>query len=228
MLAFTILGHVLSLAAWALVGRGALGGTLDVGWLLAWALLLLTLVPVHVGSVWWQGVLGIGASALIKRRLLVGALRRDPEEVRGQGTGQILGRVIEAEAVESLVVTGGSTAVLASVELVMAGGVLALSSGGLWAVLALTAWTGFALLLAWRYANRSQDWATARVRMTNDLVERMVGHRTRLAQEPTETWHDEEDRALSAYVERSTRLDAMTLLLGGLLARGWGSWGCSR
>jgi ATP-binding cassette subfamily B protein len=225
MLSLTLLGHVLSLTAWWLVGRGALGGTLDVGWLLAWGLLLLTLIPVHVASVWWQGVLGIGVSALLKRRLLLGALRLDPEEVRGQGTGQVLGRVIEAEAVESLVLNGGFTALLATVELAMAAPVLALSTGGLVSVAALAAWTLLALLIAVRYARRAEEWAGARVRMTDDLVERMVGHRTRLAQEPPETWHEDEDRALSAYVDRSRYLDSMSTLMGGLLARGWGILG---
>ncbi|HEY2515091.1 MAG TPA: ABC transporter ATP-binding protein, partial [Polyangiaceae bacterium] len=125
MLVLTVLGHFLSLGAWALVGRGALGGTLDIGWLFAWALLLLTVIPVRIGSVWWQGVLGLGVSALLKRRLLLGALRLDPEEVRGQGTGQVLGRVIEAEAIESLVLNGGFAAVMAVIEVAIAGAVLA-------------------------------------------------------------------------------------------------------
>jgi hypothetical protein len=34
--------------SWWLLGRGALAGRLDRGWLLAWILLLLTLVPLRI------------------------------------------------------------------------------------------------------------------------------------------------------------------------------------
>src|SRR5207245_4035280 len=39
------LEYFLLLVSWWLIGRAALQGRLDYGWLLAWALLLLTLVP---------------------------------------------------------------------------------------------------------------------------------------------------------------------------------------
>ena len=47
------------------------------------------------------------AGALLKQRLLAGAFRLEPEEIRREGAGQLLGRVIEAEAVESLALGGG-------------------------------------------------------------------------------------------------------------------------
>jgi ATP-binding cassette subfamily B protein len=221
MLAATIVGHLLGIVSWWLMGRGALGGTLDKGWMIAWALLLVTTIPVRVAASWWQGLIGVTMSALIKQRMLVGALRLDPEEVRGQGTGQILGRVIESEAVESLALNGGFASVLATIELAMTAPVLALSTGGLIATVTLLGWTVLAMSLVVRYARRMQDWAAARVKMTDDLVERMVGHRTRVAQEPPGEWHDEEDRALSNYAERSAKLDNISALMGGVLSRGW-------
>ena len=51
------------------------------------------------------------------------------------------------------------------------------------------------------------DWTTARLTMTHALVERLVGHRTRLAQESPERWHVAEDQELAAYVAASHRLD---------------------
>ena len=45
----------LSILAWWMIGRGALSGNLDRGWLLAWALILLTMVPIRVLAAWWQG-----------------------------------------------------------------------------------------------------------------------------------------------------------------------------
>jgi ATP-binding cassette subfamily B protein len=52
-------------------------------------------------------------------------------------------------------------------------------------------------------------------------VERMIGHRTRLAQEPPAQWHDHEDRLLDAYGEASRRADALVPWFSALLPRGW-------
>jgi ATP-binding cassette subfamily B protein len=225
MLAATIAAHILSMVAWWLIGQGALGGSLDRGMMIAWALLLFTMIPLRVVSSRWQGLLMLTLSGLLKQRLLAGALRLDPEELRGQGTGQILGRVIESEAVESLVLGGGFSSVLAVIELAIAAPVLAVSAGGPVALAALAVWTVLAVSLTLRYARRSHEWADSRVKMTNDLVERMVGHRTRIAQESPDSWHDEEDRALADYLDKSARLDFTSTLLSGFLGRGWTIFG---
>ena len=57
-----------------------------------------------------------------------GAFGLEPEEIRREGAGHLLGRVIEAEAVESLALGGGFMALLAALELVIAAGVLAIAS----------------------------------------------------------------------------------------------------
>jgi ATP-binding cassette subfamily B protein len=221
MLVANLTTQGLSIAAWWLIGAGALQGNLDRGWLTAWALIMLTMVPVRVMASWWQGVIGIGVGALLKRRMLLGALRLEPEEIRHQGTGQILGRVIESEAVESLAMGGGFASVMAVVDLCVAAPVLAAGPGGLSSVALLLLWAAGVVLLGWRTYHRSLAWGRARIKMTDELVERMVGHRTRLAQEPPSLWHNEEDRALSAYVDRSTELDRTSTLVSGFLSRGW-------
>jgi ATP-binding cassette subfamily B protein len=221
MLVTSLASHVLSLLAWWMIGRGALGGLLDRGWLVAWALILLTMIPVRVLGAWWQGIVGIGMGGLLKKRMLLGALRLEPEEIRHQGTGQILGRVIESEAVEGLAMGGGFTTVLAVIELAVAAPVLAAGPGGLGAVLLLAAWTVLSLAMTWRYFRRFKGWSRSRIKMTDDLVERMVGHRTRLAQEPPALWHSDEDRTLSDYVDQSTALDRTSTLMSALLPRGW-------
>src|SRR5438034_721228 len=83
MLAVFAAAHVvhdlLWVLAWWLIGRAALEGRYDRGWLLAWALLLLTLVPLRMLATWAQGVLTVVTSSLLRRRLLTGALKMEPE-----------------------------------------------------------------------------------------------------------------------------------------------------
>jgi ATP-binding cassette subfamily B protein len=221
MLLATLLGQALALVAWWLVGRAALSGMIDLGLLSGWAILLVTLIPIYADARWSQGLLGVAFSGLLKRRLLDGALRFEAEEVRGQGAGQLLARVMESEAMEDLVLSGGFGSALASLEIVVASVVLALGPSGALGVVALGVWTVVAIVLVLRYGRRAHDWTDARVAMTNDLVERMVGHRTRLAQENPAAWHTDEDRSLEQYVERSARLDAANARIVGLLSRGW-------
>jgi ATP-binding cassette subfamily B protein len=117
--------YVLWIVSWWILGRAALDGRLDRGWLLAWALLLVTLVPFELMMTWLQGRVSIDVGVLLKRRLLYGALRLEPEEIRHEGAGQLLGRVIESQAIEALTLTGGFLALAAGLELVMAAAVLA-------------------------------------------------------------------------------------------------------
>jgi len=58
------------------------------------------------------------------------------------------------------------------------------------------------------YYRRRLDWTEKRETMTNDLVESMVGHRTRLAQESREHWHEGEDRAVETYLTKSQAMDS--------------------
>jgi ATP-binding cassette subfamily B protein len=136
--------------------------------------------------------LAIGGGGLLKRRLLYGALRLEPEELRNQGAGQLLGRVIESEAVESLALGAGFAGALAAIELVIAVAVLALGAGGWLQVLLFVAWIAVTLAIGWSCWSRCFQWTTARLGMTHDLVEKIVGHRTRLAQDGRERWHKDE------------------------------------
>jgi ATP-binding cassette subfamily B protein len=204
-----------------MIGKGALEGRLDQGWLSAWALLLLTMIPLHLLTLWLQGRVAIAAGGLLKSRLLYGGLRLNPDEIRLQGAGQLLGCVIEAELVESLALGGGFLALVAVLELIMAAAVLAAGAAGVWHALLLTGWLLVTLLAAWLYLRRRERWTQQRLEMTHDLVERMNGHRTRLAQEPRDRWHETEDEAIDRYAILSKEMDGAA---AGLLAappRGW-------
>jgi ATP-binding cassette subfamily B protein len=207
--------------SWAVLGYGVLQGRIEPGWLLAWALLLLTIIPLRMLESWWQGLLSIDLGTLLKQRLLYGALRLEPEETRHQGIGQLLGSVLESDAVENLALTGALVNVVGVVELVVAAAVLALGAGGVLHMLALLVWSAASGYLAWRYYLNRRDWTTQRLDMTHDMVEQMVGHRTRLAQQHPVRWHEAEDQFLPAYVEFSKRMDRAAVHLNLLVARGW-------
>jgi len=211
----------LILFAWWMVGKGALQGRFEPGWILAWALMLLTLVPFRMLAAWLQGLIAISAGGLLKRRLLHGALRLDPEEIRSQGIGQLLGRVAESELIESLALSGGFLALFAGIELIIAAAVLEAGAGGVLHVVLLAAWIGVALWFGWRYRRHLDGWGQARLHLTHDLVERMAGHRTRMAQEDPARWHEGEDQNLEGYMDRSVVLDQAAARLLTLVPRGW-------
>jgi ATP-binding cassette, subfamily B, bacterial len=216
-----VVQYVLWLAAWFIVGVGALEGRLDRGLLLAWALLLLTLVPIRGVITWLQGLVSITVGGILKERLLYGALRLKPDEIRHQGAGQLLGKVIESEALESLALSGGFLAMVSVIELVLAAVVLGFGAGGVGQALLLVLWVAMAAVLGWRYFQEERRWTDSRIGMTHDLVERMVGHRTRLAQEPREHWHDSEDQGLERYQGLSQAVDRRGAMLMAVVPRGW-------
>src|SRR5712671_716177 len=78
---------LLLIASWAMIGRAVIDGRLDYGWLLAWALMLITRVPFQLIVGWLQGSIFLRVAGFFKRRLLAGSLSLRPEEVRNQGVG---------------------------------------------------------------------------------------------------------------------------------------------
>ena len=213
--------YILWILAWWVIGANVLNARSDQSWLWLWALLLLTLVPLRVLITWLQGRIAISTGARLKQRLFFGALRLDPDSIRHQGAGQLLGRVIETEAVESLALSGGFLGLVAVIELAISIFVLALGVGGALQSLLLIAWLAITTAIAWRYYQRNRTWTDVRLSMTHDLVESMVGHRTRLAQLPPDRWHAGEDEALERYLKASKSMDNSTAALLALIPRGW-------
>jgi len=139
--------YFLLIVSWWLIGRAALSGHLDHAWLIAWALILLTLVPFRVLSTWLQGVLAINGGIIFKQRLLFGALRLKPEEIRHKGVGQFLGEVMESEAVESLALSVGFQGLTAAIELIAAAFVLTQGVARGLELILLPAWLALTLLM---------------------------------------------------------------------------------
>ena len=209
-----VLHTLVWVASWWLVGQAAFEGRFDPGALLAWTFLLATLVPLSLLSSWAQGVFAVGTAAILKQRLLGGALRLDPDRTRHQGAGQHLARVFESEAIESLALGGGFAALMATLDLLTAVVIFVVAGQtvhvvGLVGVLLVTA------VAARRLLSRRRLWTDLRLGMTHDLVERMVGHRTRLVQGAAGRRGEEaeEDETLERYLERSRQLDRANLIV---------------
>jgi ATP-binding cassette subfamily B protein len=207
--------------AWWWIGHATLQGRLDGNVLLTWGLLLFTLIPFRLLGTWLQGGVAVSLGGLLKQRLLRGALNLELDDADQQGVGELFGRVLEADRVEALALSGGFVGLVALIELGFAAVVMSLGAGGGLQVGLLLGWLGVTGCLSWHYVRQRRHWSENRLDLTQDLVEGMVGHRTRLVQEPRATWHVGEDHALEGYVHRSRLMDRMmTWVLGGV-PRGW-------
>ncbi len=215
------LAYGLWIAAWWLIGSAALNGRYDAGWWQAWILLLISLTGLQALGGMWQTQFLTGAAALLKRRLLHGALRLDQDQVRREGAGQVLGRVLEAEAIETLALNGGLSAVFAGFEIAASLIVLAYGAGGGLHAGLLVAWLGLACVMTWHYVRRRRAWTGARMGLTHYLTEQMLGHRTRLVQQPAAHWHTGEDAALTGYNGISKSMDRWAMAVTTLVPRGW-------
>jgi ATP-binding cassette, subfamily B, bacterial len=214
-------GYLIEISGWALIGNAALDGGLDLAWLMAWLLMLVSNLPVRLGAGWFGAVFTLDLGRLLKQRLLAGAFRTGIDEVRHQGVGHLLGRVMESQALETLTLTGGMTIITAALELIFAAWILAVGAGGSWHLLALLLWLAVMLAFSWRYGRRLRNWSTARLAMTHELIEHMVGHRTRLAQEWPHRRDEAEDRTMRDYLGTSGRVDKAITPVAAGAAGGW-------
>lgn len=221
MIAMYFVQQLLSIASWFVIGRGIFQGHFEFGWILGWAILLLFTIPVSMIVSDAQSELSMNAGAIFKQRLLQGTLKLEPEEIRHQGMGQFLGRVMESEAVEMLALSGGFISLLSFVELGLALVILSQAPGSFMIAWSLGGWIILTVYLLWRYWHESQIWASAYRDMTNDLVENMVGHRTRLIQDDIRHLHDREDQSLENYLRLSENLDRIGLQITAVVSRGW-------
>jgi ATP-binding cassette subfamily B protein len=218
----SLIERLLILFASFLIGKTILQGRVDLSDFQLWGLLLLTVIPVHLLALRLKDRLSLDFGVLLRSRLLYGILQLTPEEIRHQGSGYFVGNVQEIEQLEAMGMSTAFMAVTSFLEVLLAVVVLMLGAGGLLHGMLLVLWTGGILLLGWVYYQRMRDWLVHSRVMTCDLVERMVGHRTRLAQEEPEQLHKREDQLLSRYTVLSERLDSMEVIMKSAAGRrGW-------
>lgn len=221
LLALQVVMTGLGLASGWLGAVRALSGRMTTGDVALWTLLSLTVVPPMLLAVRVRGELSLGMGLIFRRRLLAGILKLHPDEVRAEGIGGHLGRLIDAAEVESLALGAGLGSLTALVDVVAAAvvvtaGPAGLAGGALLALLAAGLLAG--AVVQWR---RQRDWTAARIGLTSAMVERMVGHRTRVASLAPAAWSQEEDIELEAYTRKSAALDSWG---AGMAALGGGLW----
>ncbi|MDB5600931.1 MAG: transporter ATP-binding protein [Xanthobacteraceae bacterium] len=213
--------YALEIVGWSVVGDAALNGRLDLGWLSAWMLLTLSIIPMRLLGGWLQAKLSLDIGRVLKSRLLYGALKLDLISIRRHGVGQLLGRVMDAQAFEGLALNGGLAALVAIVELGLAAWVLSVGAGGGLQVFSLLAWVLVSAALSLRYFRQLRHWTFMRRDMTHGLIERMVGHRTTLVQEIPDRRDRRDDTELKNYVGVSGDLDRSSVPFLAGVASGW-------
>jgi ATP-binding cassette, subfamily B, bacterial len=210
----------LLVALWWMVGARALAvGDLRLG--SGWILVVVALVAARLIAAFAAGRVAIDGGAVLRERLLHGIFALDAERTRRAGIGQLMGAIVDSEALESLALGGGLAAAVGLFELITGLVIAACGIAGRWH-LTLAAVCGLmALALGARLQEALRAWSAQRLALTHDLVERMVGQRTVVAQEPPELHHRREDRALGAYSIAGRVLDRATTRLTVLVPRGW-------
>jgi len=218
-LASYLAGFALMVGSWWLLGAAALQGRLERGWLWAWGMLLLTFVLTRASGVWAAGRLAVQVGGLVRERLLEGILRLPADQVRVKGIGHLLGTVLEADALDAFARTGGPLLLADVFQFLFGAVVLLLGAAPILHLVLLVGWLLLAAGLVRRLYRRLLDWSDARLMLTDELVETMVGYRTLVAQQPASQQGD--DRGLAVYGRKQAALDGEMARLSAFLPRGW-------
>jgi ATP-binding cassette subfamily B protein len=221
LLVIFIINRACWVLSWGCLAAAVLQGQVETGWLALWAILIFCQVPTGGARRWLEGLITVQVGITLKRRLLQGALRLKSDETRHQGAGQLLGRVIESEVLETQALQGSLGVLYSLVEFATAIPVLWAGAVGFNHVLLLGCWLLVGAGLGFRYWRKRLAWTRNRLDMTHSTVEKMVGYQTRLAQEPYHRRHTGEDRDLAAYLTASQGMDNPASWIAVLLYRGW-------
>src|SRR5690606_27957912 len=143
-------------------------------------------------SGWARSRLSVQVGVWLRQRLMLGVLRSRPSP--GEGAGRLLARVLESEALQSQALAAVFASASGGLELTLAAVLLASTAGGGLSVVALLAWIVLIGVLLRRRHRAYLAWTAIRVALTQDLVERVVGHRTRKVQESRQVQFREDDQ----------------------------------
>ena len=202
-----LVGTALTSLAWTVIGTITLEGHADRSRLLGWGVLSVTALAVEVATIAVGGALAIRLGSKLRERLLEGALRLDPDAVSKFGLGGLTVMASQSDTILNAVVHVLMSG-LALLMNTLATYFLLLAAPLSAATAALfTAALGIGTFLAFRRTSLARVDQGERVRLATELAEKMLGHRTRLAQLDERTWHHGEDESLSKYAKNLDALD---------------------
>lgn len=198
------------------LGSAALDGIIDAGRVLAWTLASIAGVPL----VYWMGLLAgdlsLITARIVRTRALEGSFFIDEAVLRRQGYGAALARLSETSVVErvgAMHLFGFTTPFVALVAAVV------LFSKSTSAILFLTLVCGFVaalVVLSWRLVKSHVANYGLRLDLTEDVVDKVIGHRTRAIQQHPSMRHGREDQSLVRYTDTMRSLDRYGLLVRAL------------
>ncbi|MBC2669664.1 ATP-binding cassette domain-containing protein [Novosphingobium piscinae] len=207
--------------SWQLIGGATINGRLDWGWLAAWALLAFTMLPGRLLAGWVESLFALDFGRLLKARLLAGALALPPDAVKRRGVGAMIGQVMEAQALEGMALAGTFGVLVGMIELGFAAWVLRLGAAPVLHTALLALFAALTILLGLHFHRRIMAWTRQRLGLTDYLVEAMIGHRTRLAQERPPRRDATEDALQASYFGTAQQMDSATLQFGSGLGLAW-------
>jgi ATP-binding cassette subfamily B protein len=212
----TLLTVAANMGGLYLIGVAALNGQAHPRGLVGWALLVLLNIPLRLLARRIQAGLVLDTSVLMRRRLFEGVLRLPLDWVREKGVGSFVALVTEAEAVESFALRVGAGSLASAANVI--GGLTFIAFGpSALPVLALAvSIIGVTIFLSVRWFRALRLFTQRRMTTANDLVAKMVGHRTRLAQSRPDEWHAGEDEMMGAKLAANRTLDRYTIMLGAI------------
>lgn len=198
------------------LGQAAVEGIIDRGRITAWAMLSFANVPLAYWATSMLGELTVLAGMAVKRRLLEGAIFIDEKILRTEGYGTALARLNEASVIERTSMAE-LFALVTPISMWLAAGWLFATTPWALALLGIQLATMAVTGLVVASLVRSHGAAyKQRLRITEDLVDKIVGHRTRAIQESASQRHEEEDRALAAYASLLSGQDGLVVGLSSL------------
>ena len=220
MLFCEAMSHLLMILSWLVIAKIIFNFSFDLAIFLGWALLLVSVIPFKLFSQWFQCQISMNSGLFFKQGLLFGAMHLKQDNIRNQGPGQFMGRVMESEAFESMALDGGFDVIIFIMNFSIALCLLMIACG--WQTgLVLISWLLACCILCVMNYFATQKWIQHFRNMTNNIIERMTGFRTRMVQESVKHWHDDEDSELNEYYRLSEQKDRTSLILNPMLTRGW-------
>lgn len=208
-------------SSWWVLGRSAFEGGLDGPMLVGWFLVLASLAAVTALVDWTQGHLLLDVNLRYRRKVLHGATKVEPSVPLSMGSGQLLSRVFETEALDTLAVDAGLSAFTAAVDVAFTLALLAALPHGWPLALAFLAWLLVVLLAGVVVYRQQHGWTLDRIAMSERVVQGLLGRRTLVAQLPEARRLADEAHALQRYLERSTTLDRTEVRFNAAAGRGW-------